>query len=65
MISKLCRDTPCGCPDFPEQKIEKKAKLVDVLQKDKNREKLDNSKYSGFKILPNKKENSVKKAILE
>ena len=65
MVSKLCKDTPCGCPEFPEQKIEKKAKLVDILQKDENREKLDKSKYSGFKILPNKKENSVKKAILE
>jgi site-specific DNA-cytosine methylase len=72
MVSKLCRDTPCGCPEFPEQKIDistpwgwKKVKLLDILQKDDNREKLDKSKYSWFKILPNKKVNSVKKAILE
>jgi DNA (cytosine-5)-methyltransferase 1 len=68
MISKLKEEVK----EFPEQKIDistpwgwKKAKLVDILQKDDNREILNKSKYSWFKILPNKKENSVKKAILE
>jgi len=61
MVSKLDENID----EFPEQKLEKKAKLWDILQKDENREKLNKSKYSWFKILENKKENSVKKAILE
>jgi hypothetical protein len=43
MVSKLeCENIH----EFPEQKIEKKAKLSDILKEDKNREKLDKSKYS-------------------
>jgi len=61
MVSKLDENID----EFPEQKVEKKAKLWDILQKDENRETLNKSKYSWFKILENKKENSVKKAILE
>ena len=65
MVSKLCRDTPCGCPKFPEQKVEKKAKISDILQKVENREKLDKSKYSWYKENISKKETTVKKWILE
>jgi len=42
MISKLKEKIK----EFPEQKSSKKAKISDILQKDENREKLDNSKYS-------------------
>jgi hypothetical protein len=42
MISKLKEKIE----EFPQQKVEKKAKLSDILQKVKNREKLDSSKYS-------------------
>ena len=61
MVSKLDENID----EFPEQKIETKAKLWDILQKDDNREILNKSKYCWFKILENKKKNSVKKAILE
>ena len=50
--------------EFPKQKINKQAKISDILQKVENREKLDKSKYSWYKILENKN-NWIKKAILE
>ena len=50
--------------EFPKQKINKQAKISDILQKLENREKLDKSKYSWYKILENKN-NWIKKAILE
>lgn len=62
MVSKLeCENIH----EFPEQKIEKKAKLSDILKEDKNREKLDKSKYSWYKENISKKETTIKKCILE
>lgn len=63
MVSKLKENKKIE--EYPEQKVEKKAKLWDILQKVDNREKLDKSKYSWFKKLISKKETSVKKWILE
>ncbi len=66
MVSKLCRGEPCVHPKiFPEQKVEKKAKISDILQKVENREKLDKSKYSWYKKNISKKESAIKKWFLE
>ncbi|MDQ7022551.1 MAG: DNA cytosine methyltransferase [Candidatus Gracilibacteria bacterium] len=51
--------------EFPEQKVETKSVLLDILQEDKNREILDESKYSGFIETIPKSEKTVKKATLE
>ena len=61
MVSKLKENIE----EFPKQKTTKKAKLWDILQEDNNREKLDKSKYSWYKEIITKKENTIKKAILE
>jgi hypothetical protein len=42
MVSKLKEKVE----EFPEQKVEKKATISDILQEDNNREKLDKEKYS-------------------
>ena len=63
MVSKL--KSNIKLESFPEQKVNKKSILWDILQKVENREKLDKSKYSWYKELISKNENTVKKAILE
>lgn len=61
MVSKLNEKLE----EFPKQKISKKGTLSDILQKVENREKLDESKYSGFVENIPKSEKTVKKATLE